>query len=205
MPHDRAVYIIDDDNAVRHSLRFLLESVKLPCVAYASADEFLAALEAGLEAPAACAIVDVRMPGISGLELQQRLILKRSAIPLILVTGHGDIPMAVNAMKSGAFGFLTKPYKDQELLDLVHAAMASESESRQRADFASRCRACVGQLTPREAEVMEFVVQGLGNKQIAATLNVAEKTVETHRANVMRKMDADSIAQLVRMSLAAAA
>lgn len=205
MPHDRAVYIIDDDNAVRRSLRFLLESVKLRCVAFPTAEEFLAALDVGLEAPAACAVVDVRMPGVSGLELQQRLILRRSAIPLILVTGHGDIPMAVRAMTAGAFGFLTKPYQEQELLDLINGAMAHESESRERTEYASRCRQNAGQLTPRESEVMALVVQGLGNKQIAATLNVAEKTVETHRASVMRKMDADSVAQLVKMSLAVAA
>lgn len=205
MPHDGTAYIVDDDSAVRQSLRFLLGSVKLHCEAFASANEFLAKLESGIPEAGACVILDVRMPGMSGLELQERLARRGTSMPVILVTGHGDVPMAVRAMKAGAFGFLTKPYQEQELLDLINGAMAHESESRERTEYASRCRQNAGQLTPRESEVMALVVQGLGNKQIAATLNVAEKTVETHRANVMRKMDAESVAQLVKMSLAVAA
>jgi FixJ family two-component response regulator len=205
MPHERAVYIVDDDNAVRHSLRWLLESVKLPCVAFAGAAEFFAALDAGPEAEPACAIVDVRMPGLSGLDLQERLNQRRSNIPIILVTGHGDVPMAVRAMKAGAFGFLTKPYQDQELLDLVHGAMAHEAQGREHNAYCANARDHAATLTQREVEVMNMVVEGFANKQIASALNVAEKTVETHRANIMRKMEAQSLAQLVRMSMAAAA
>ncbi len=203
MPHDGTVYIVDDDGAVRQSLRFLLASVKLRCEAFASATEFLAKLESGIPEAGACLVLDVRMPGMSGLELQERLARRGSSMPVILVTGHGDVPMAVRAMKAGAYGFLTKPYQDQELLDLINAALAHEATQRDAAEQRRLARERAARLTPREAEVMSLVVDGLANKQIATALNVAEKTVESHRASIMRKMEAGSLAQLVRMSIAA--
>lgn len=203
MPHDGTVYIVDDDSAVRQSLRFLLASVKLHCEAFPSANEFLARLESGIPEAGACLVLDVRMPGMSGLELQERLARRGTSMPVILVTGHGDVPMAVRAMKAGAYGFLTKPYQDQELLDLINAALAHEATQRDAAEQRRLARERAARLTPREAEVMALVVDGLANKQIATALNVAEKTVESHRASIMRKMEAGSLAQLVRMSIAA--
>lgn len=204
MPHEGTVYIIDDDSSVRQSLRFLLSSVKLHNETFASAAEFLAKLDAGLPEAGACVILDVRMPGMSGLELQEKLARRAAPMPVILVTGHGDVPMAVRAMKAGAYGFLTKPYQDQELLDLVNGALAHEATQRDAAAHRKLARERAARLTQREVEVMNLVVEGYANKQIAATLNVAEKTVESHRASIMRKMEADSLAQLVRMSIAAA-
>ena len=205
MATDRLIAIVDDDPGVRQSLKFLLESVHMKCQTFASADDLLRWL--GSPRPAGtpatgCAIVDVRMPGMSGLELQERLAKSEPGLPMIIVTGHGDVPMAVRAMRAGAFGFLTKPYQDQELIDQVNAALMRESLTRQHAEFKAGVLRRRESLTPREAEVMTLVVDGLANKQIAAQLDVAEKTVETHRANVMRKMEAESLAHLVRMALA---
>ncbi|MFM9958848.1 MAG: response regulator transcription factor [Phycisphaerales bacterium] len=204
MPPEGTVYIVDDDSAVRQSVRFLLTSVRLQSETFASANEFLAKLEGGIPEAGACVVLDVRMPGMSGLELQEKLARRGSPMPVILVTGHGDVPMAVRAMKAGAYGFLTKPYQDQELLDLVNGALAHEASQRDAAEHRRLARERAGRLTQREVEVMALVVDGLANKQIAASLGVAEKTVESHRASIMRKMEADSLAQLVRMSIAAA-
>jgi len=190
------VFIVDDDPAVRSSMTWLLESVDLPVKPYASAQEFLDDYDAN--APG-CLVLDVRLPGMSGLDLQAELVKRHISIPIIIVTGHAEVPMAVRAMKSGAVDFIEKPFSDQVLLDCIRRALERDSESRvdesRRCEIDERIRA----LTPRETEVMENVVEGLSNKMIAAKLGVSRKTVEAHRAGVMKKMKAQSVADLVRM------
>lgn len=203
MAGDQTIFVVDDDEAVRQSVRYLLESIRLEVREFESGDRFLDAVDAGEIGSGGCVLLDVRMPGKSGLELQSVLGQRAFWLPIILVTGHGDVPMAVRAMTAGAFSFVEKPYKDQELLDLVMAAL--EHEKSNRADKLARREAVerTGSLTPREKEVFTLVVKGMANKQIAAALGVSEKTVETHRSNVMQKMGAESLAHLVRISLAA--
>lgn len=191
------VYIVDDDRGVRDSLSLLLKSVGLENETYESAADFLAAYRPDR---VSCLVADIRMPGISGLELQRELKERHIAIPIIFITGHGDVPMAVGAMKDGAMDFLTKPFRDQELLDRVNAAL-----SRAEADFKGQqqeleVRARYESLTPREAEVMQMVVEGCANKVIAMDLGVSQRTVELHRARVMQKMAARSLAELVRLA-----
>lgn len=191
------VYVVDDDSGVRDSLCLLLKSVGLEGEAYESAADFLAAYRPDR---VSCLIADIRMPGMSGLELQRALSERHVAIPIIFITGHGDVPMAVGAMKGGAMDFLTKPFRDQELLDRVNSALG-----RARADFEGQqqeleVRARYESLTPREAEVMQMVVQGCANKVIAMDLGVSQRTVELHRARVMQKMAARSLAELVRLA-----
>lgn len=190
------VFVVDDDAAIRDSLRWLIESVHLPVKTYASAAEFLDA--ADLKNPG-CLILDVRMPGTSGLDLQEELGRRASVVPVILLTGHADVPMAVRAMKAGAFDFLEKPFNDQLLLDRVQDAIA---------DSLCRCRemavqedrlARLERLTPREREVLERVIAGKQNKVIARELGIGLKTVEVHRHNVMEKMEAQSLAELIHM------
>lgn len=192
------VIVIDDDDAVRSSLKLLLRSVKLPVTAYASAQEFLP--KYCVDQPG-CLIVDVRMPGMSGLELQQRLNLRGAMIPVIFITGHGDISMAVEAMRHGAFDFLPKPFRDQDLLDRVQKALEKDASNRQEIAQADRSRELFESLTPREREVLELVTSGKPNKVMAADLGVSQRTIEIHRAHVMEKMHANSLAQLVRMVL----
>jgi two-component system, LuxR family, response regulator FixJ len=192
------VTIIDDDDAVRSSLKLLLKSVNLPVVVYASAQEFLPRYV--LDQPG-CLVVDVRMPGMSGLELQQQLNLKGATIPVIFITGHGDISMAVEAMQHGAFDFLQKPFRDQDLLDRVQRALEKDAANRRELAQADRIREHLKSLTPREREVMDMVTQGKANKVVAADLGVSQRTIEIHRARVMEKMHAGSLAQLVRMTL----
>lgn len=191
------VFVIDDDQAVRDSLRWLLESVSLPVETFSSANEFLERYDP--ERPG-CLLVDVRLPGISGLELHERLRQRGVEAPTIFMTGHGDVPMAVRAMKNGAVEFFEKPLADQSLLDSIWRAL--ELDRRQRAQRAAvdlvRLRA--RRLTAREVEVFRLVIKGLLNKQIALQLGVSSKTVEVHRARVMTKMEADSLADLVRMA-----
>jgi two-component system, LuxR family, response regulator FixJ len=190
--------VIDDDEAVRSSLKLLLRSVKLPVTVYASAQEFL--LNYSVEQPG-CLIVDVRMPGMSGLELQEQLNLRGATIPLIFITGHGDIAMAVEAMRYGAFDFLPKPFRDQELLDRIQKALEKDARSRREIAQTDRIRELFESLTPREREVLDLVASGKPNKVMAADLGVSQRTIEIHRARVMEKMRADSLAQLVRMVL----
>jgi FixJ family two-component response regulator len=194
---DVTVHIVDDDAAVRDSLTLLLRTVGLPSRAYASADEFLSAYT---PRRVECLVADVRMPGLSGLELQQELAERRLDIPIIFITGHGDIPMAVKTMKSGAIDFIQKPFRDQDLLDRIHQALqiAQSSEDARREISALQQR--VGTLTPREREVMDKVVKGCANKVIAMDLGVSQRTVELHRARVMQKMRARSLAELVRFA-----
>lgn len=192
------VIVIDDDDAVRGALRLLLKSVSLPVVVYASAQEFLPHCQ--LDQPG-CLIVDVRMPGMSGLELQQQLNVRGAMIPVILITGHGDIAMAVEAMQHGAFDFLSKPFRDQDLLDRVQRAFEKDIANRREVGRREHIRERFDSLTPREREVLELISRGKANKVIAADLGVSQRTVEIHRARVMEKMQAGSLAQLVRMTL----
>ena len=190
------VFIVDDDDAVRGSLRLLLKSVGLTATPLATAKDFLATYDP--QQPG-CLVLDVRMPSMSGLELQQQLNLRGAVIPVIFITGHGDIPMAVEAMQQGAFDFLQKPFRDQDLIDRIQRALAKDqsarAELRQRAGLRERFES----LTPREREVLDLVTSGKPNKVMAADLGVSQRTVEIHRARVMEKMHASSLAQLVRM------
>jgi FixJ family two-component response regulator len=196
----RTVYVVDDDEAVRDSLRWLLESTGYRVATYTSAERFLSSYKPGV---ASCLVLDVRMPGITGLELQQELNRRGATLPIIFITGHGDVPMAVNAVKSGAFHFLEKPFKDEQLLALIDQAAALDT-SAIAGRTQGRCAAArLATLTQREREVMELVVRGLKNKKIADSLGISVKTVEAHRARAMEKMDVGSVAELVRVSMSA--
>jgi len=188
------VYLVDDDEAIRDSLGLLLRSVGLNCEVYASALEFLEAYDPRRHS---CLVADIRMPGLSGLELQQRLNEQRADVPVIFITGHGDVPMAVNAMKSGASDFIQKPFRDQDLIDRIHKALAQDRERRAWRAEERAIRERIALLTPREAEVMRRVVRGQANKVIAMDLGVSQRTVELHRARVMRKLKMRSLAELV--------
>lgn len=190
------VYVVDDDEAVRESLKVLLESVDLSCQAYASAAEFL---EDHDPSQHGCLVADIRMPGMSGLDLQDELNRRSSTIPILFITGHGDVPMAVDAMKSGALDFIQKPFRDQDLIDRIHEALERDEERREDNRALSEIRGRVARLTGRETEVMHRVVKGQANKVIALDLGVSQRTVEIHRARVMQKMGARSLAELVRM------
>jgi FixJ family two-component response regulator len=190
------VYIVDDDNGIRSSIRVLMKSVGMPALTFSSAEEFLRGY---LPAQPGCAVVDIRMPGMNGLELQQQLTERGALIPVIFITGHGDIPMAVEAMRNGAFEFLQKPFRDQDLIDSVQKALVRDKESRAALTEHGHIRACIDSLTPREREVLDLLTAGKANKSMAADLGLSQRTVEIHRAHVMEKMGARSIAQLVRM------
>jgi two-component system response regulator FixJ len=188
------VYLVDDDDAVRDSLGLLLRSIGLDCALYGSALDFLEHYDPSRHA---CLVADIRMPGLSGLELQQRLNEQRAEIPIIFITGHGDVPMAVNAMKAGAADFIQKPFRDQDLIDRIHKALDRDKERRASRAEKDTIRARLALLTPRETEVMERVVRGQANKVIAMDLGVSQRTVELHRARVMRKLKMRSLAELV--------
>ena len=192
------VIVVDDDDAVRASLRLLLKSVGLEVQTYASASEFLSSYNA--QQPG-CLVLDVRMPGLSGMELQEQLNLQGAIIPVIFVTGHGDVPMAVEAMQHGAFDFLQKPFRDQELLDRIQRALVRDRENRVQLLQKDQIRTRLGSLTPREREVLQLMTRGRPNKLMAADLGLSQRTIEIHRARVMEKMHASSLAQLVRMTL----
>jgi two-component system, LuxR family, response regulator FixJ len=192
------IYIVDDDEGVRNSLRFLLKSVGLTGHTLASAKEFL---ETYKPKQPGCLILDVRMPGMSGLELQQQLNLKGAIIPVIFITGHGDIPMAVEAMQHGAFDFLQKPFRDQDLIDRIQRALERDAHNRAELAQHERIRASFESLTPREREVLALMTRGKANKVMAAELGVSQRTVEIHRARVMEKTGAASLSQLVRMTM----
>lgn len=192
------VFIVDDDEAVRNSLRLLVKSVGLPATTANSAQEFL---ENYAAAQPGCLVLDVRMPGMSGIELQEQLNLRGAVIPVIFITGHGDIPMAVEAMQQGAFDFLQKPFRDQDLIDRIQRALEKDHASRVELTERSRIRERRETLTPREREVLDLVTAGKPNKIMAADLGLSQRTVEIHRSRVMEKMGASSLAQLVRMTL----
>lgn len=200
MPQEAAatVFVVDDDAGARNSLQFLLKSVGLSAVAFASAQEFLAGYKPH---QAGCLVLDVRMPGMSGLELQQELNRRGAVIPVIFVTGHGDVPMAVEAVQHGAFDFVQKPYREQDLLDRIQRALAADRSNRAVLQQRDRIRARLASLTPREGEVLRLMTLGKPNKVMAAELGLSQRTVEIHRAHVMEKAGASSIAQLVRMVL----
>jgi FixJ family two-component response regulator len=193
------VYVVDDDDAVRDSLHWLLEASRYRVIGYDSAEKFLAEYD---PAAIAVAILDVRMPGMSGLELQEALLARKAALPIIFITGHGDVPMAVTTMKKGAVDFIEKPFDQTALKALVERMLA---EARARASEVERRRmseALLGRLTPREQQVLERIVAGRLNKQIADDLGISIKTVEAHRANIMDKMNANTVADLMRTVLA---
>lgn len=192
------VYIVDDDDGVRSSLRILLKSVGIATTPLSSAAEFLAQYHVSQPG---CLLLDIRMPGMSGLELQGELNRRGAMIPVIFITGHGDVPMAVEAMQHGAFDFLQKPFRDQELLDRVQKALARDAENRASIRQHERIRARLRALTPREREVLDLLIQGKQNKMMANDLGLSQRTVEIHRAHVMEKMEARSVAQLVRMMM----
>ena len=190
------VFIVDDDEAVRGSLRLLLKSVGLVPAALGSAREFLHKYD---PAQPGCLVLDVRMPEMSGLELQEQLNVLGAVIPVIFVTGHGDVPMAVEAMQAGAFDFLQKPFRDQDLIDRIQRALEKDRANRAVLNERTLIRQRLESLTPREREVLNMVASGKPNKIMASDLGVSQRTVEIHRARVMEKMGANSLAQLVRM------
>ncbi len=198
--HEPTVFIVDDDSAIRVAMQALLESVDLRHEILPSADEFLEKYGSGNEA--GCLVLDIRMPGLGGLELQDELIKRGNSIPIIFITGHGDVPMAVEAMQKGAVDFIQKPFRDQELLDRIHLALRTDEERRAEARRTEEIRSLIDKLTQREREVFELVVTGKPNKVIAFELGVSQRTVEIHRARVMEKMQARSLADLVRMHIA---
>jgi FixJ family two-component response regulator len=194
---DPIVFVIDDEALIRDGIRSLIKSIGLRAETFASAQDFMLAKRP--DAPA-CLILDVRMPGLNGLDLQRKLSEANIYIPIIFITGHGDIPMSVRAMKEGALEFLTKPVRGQDLLDAVQKAVAHDRGLRSERAELTEIRERFDSLTPRETEVLDLVVAGLLNKQIAYELGTSELTVKTHRAHVMEKTQADSLAHLVRMS-----
>jgi len=191
------VFVIDDDESLRDALKRLFATVGLRAETFSSPAEFLKCTR-----PAAptCLVLDIRLPGISGLDFQAELAKAGIAIPIVFMTGYGDIPMAVEAMKAGAFEFLPKPFRDQDMLDAVHLALEWDRSRRQSERADAQMCANFKSLSPREQEVMAFVTKGLMNKQIAAEMGLAEVTVKLHRGNVMRKMNARSVAELARMA-----
>lgn len=200
MSTEPVVFVVDDDQAIRSSLKWLIESVGLKVEIYGTADEFMNNYYPGR---AGCLLLDVRMPGMSGLELQEHFASNHIHIPIIIITGHGDVPMAVRAMKGGAIDFIEKPFNDELLLESIRGALTIDQRQREVQSQRARIATRLAHLTPREHEVMEMVTDGRSNKDIALTLGVSAKTVEAHRARVMEKMEAGSLAELVRMVIAA--
>lgn len=195
MSETPSVYVVDDDPAMRDSLRWLLESVDFEVNAFESATSFLEGYEGRRPA---CLVLDVRMPGMSGLDLQDELTRRDINIPMIMISAHGDVPVAVRALRSGAIDFIEKPFSDQLLLDRVRQALESDEQASQSDGIKEQIRERADTLTPREKEVMQLVVAGRPNKAIASHLGLSQKTVEIHRSRVMSKMEAGSLAELVR-------
>jgi len=198
MTQDSLVIVVDDDLGLRNAVCILLKTVGLESLQFASAQDFLAAYQ---PSQPGCLVLDVRMPGMSGLELQQELNLRGAVIPVIFMTAHGDIPMAVEAMKHGAFDFLQKPFRDDDLLARIRRAIDKDSVLRQSLGEHTRIKAHLESLTPREREVLDHMTKGKQNKAIAQELGLSPRTVEIHRARVMKKMNTQSVAELVRMLL----
>jgi RNA polymerase sigma factor (sigma-70 family) len=194
------VFIVDDDAAIRFAMQALMDSVNLNHEIFASADEFL---EKIADQRPGCLVLDIRMPGLGGLELQEELIKRGNTLPIIFITGHGDVPMAVEAMQKGAVDFIQKPFRDQELLDRIREALATDEELREAQQHHAEVAHRLERLTNREREVFDLVVTGKPNKVIAYELGVSQRTVEIHRARVMEKMQARSLADLVKMHMSA--
>jgi two-component system, LuxR family, response regulator FixJ len=192
------VFVVDDDEPVRDAIAMLLETVDIPHETFPTAQAFLDAYAPDRRG---CLVLDIRMPGMSGLELQQRLIELGSTTPIVFITGHGDVPMAVEAMKRGALDFIRKPFRDQELLDRIHEALHQEASRHAESSTVAEIRQRVESLTPREREVFARVADGQANKVIAIELGISERTVEIHRSQVMQKTQARSLADLVRMKM----
>lgn len=192
------IFVVDDDAAVRDALKLLLRSVGHAVETFGSGQEFL---DAYAEDRPGCLVLDIRMPGMSGLELQERLNEKHCILPVIFITGHGDVPMAVEAMQAGAVDFIQKPFRDQDLIDRINQALDKDNSNRAALGERNDIRRRLETLTPREREVLDLVVHGRANKVIAADLKLSQRTVEIHRARVMEKMQASSLAHLVRMVL----
>ena len=199
MKNEPTVFVIDDDQEVREALQLLMESVGLSVQSFSSASEFLDQFDSSLPG---CLVLDVRMPGMSGLDLYARLAEEHMHPPVIIITGHGDVPMAVRAVQKGVLDFIEKPFNDQALLDSVHRALERDSQQRGEAIILADLRARYDRLTPREREVLERVVAGKRNKVIASEMHVSQSTVEAHRAKVMEKMEANTLSDLMRMMLA---
>jgi FixJ family two-component response regulator len=191
------IYVIDDDQSVRDALSSLFRSVGYRIQLFGSTGEFIQAKRPDVNS---CLVLDIRLPGVSGLDLQSHLKREQIAIPIIFMTGHGDIPMSVRAMKAGAIDFLSKPFRDQDMLDAVANALEADRKRRDADQSVSGVRAAFETLTAREREIMKFVTSGLMNKQVAGKLGLSEITVKIHRANVMKKMACQSLADLVRMA-----
>ena len=192
------IYVVDDDDGMRRALSLLLNTVGYKTAAFASPKDFLDAFKPDA---AGCLVLDIRMPGMSGLELQQHLNRMGSMLPVIFITGHGDVPMAVQAMKEGAFEFVQKPFRDQDLLDRINHALEQDKENRSSLARSADVLQRIESLTPREKQVMGLVVDGAANKVIAIDLGLSERTVEIHRAKVMEKLGARSVAHLVKLQL----
>lgn len=196
MDDNAVIFVVDDDAEVREAIRLLMESVGLEVQVFSSGQDYLDQFDPSLPG---CLVLDIRMPGISGLELQSRLASETIHPPIVVITGHGDVPMAVRAVQAGAIDFIEKPFKDQHLLDSVHRALAVDARQRGEVSRLHEVRNRFARLTPREREVLELVVSGARNKVIAARLGVSQSTVEVHRSRVMEKMEAATLSDLMRM------
>ncbi|MEQ8632385.1 MAG: response regulator transcription factor [Gammaproteobacteria bacterium] len=190
------VHVVDDDEAVRDALEMLIRSIGLPVKSFNSAISFLDQYD---NEARGCLLLDIRMPSMSGLELQDELIARNSSLSIIFITGHGDIPMAVRAIKKGAIDFISKPFRDQDLIECIQRALLINEESRDRINLQHQINENLAQLTQREKEIMDLMIEGLANKVIALELDISQRTVEVHRASVMTKMQAGSLAHLVKM------
>jgi two-component system response regulator FixJ len=191
------IYVVDDDPSVRDSTELLLKSVGFNVETFGSAQAFL---KANLQEDLGCIVLDVRMPGMSGLDLQEKLVSAKTPLPVIFITGHGTVPMSVRAMKAGAVDFLQKPFEEQDLLDAINRAIARQRERKSKKDEAEGLQLRLKALTPREYEVFSLLVTGMANKEIAYELGASERTIKAHRARIMEKMNAGSLADLVRFS-----
>ena len=198
IPKKGTVYVVDDDEAVRDSLQWLLEGKDYRVRCYDSAESFISRYDSR---EVACLIADIRMGGMTGLELQDRLIERRSPLPIVFITGHGDVPMAVNTMKKGAMDFIPKPFNEEELLNVVERMLDQARSAFADYQHAANREALMGKLTAREAQVLERIVAGRLNKQIADDLGISIKTVEAHRANIMEKLNANTVADLLKIAL----
>jgi len=198
IPKKGNVYVVDDDEAVRDSLQWLLDGKDYRVRCFDSAESFLSRYD---PREVACLIVDIRMPGVTGLELQDRLLERKSPLPIVFITGHGDVPMAVNTMKKGAMDFIPKPFNEEELLSVVERMLDQARSAFADYQHAANREALMGKLTAREAQVLERIVAGRLNKQIADDLGISIKTVEAHRANIMEKLNANTVADLLKIAL----
>ncbi len=196
MSTESTVFVVDDDESVRQSLSMLVETIDLNVKSFASAQEFLQEYEPH---EPGCLVLDVRMPGMSGLELQAKLAAKDYKIPVILVTGHGDIPMAVDAMKKGAVSFIEKPFRDQDLIDTIQEAIEKDAKERVLLTKRSKIEEKLDALTPRERQVIGRMIDGIPNKKIGFELQISQKTVDYHRANIYKKMNVNTTVELLRM------